>query len=715
MRLHLLCWLFAALACAPSFAQGASAQTPAASPDGVPKQLPQLSPVDPSWIDKSKNPCEDYYQYACSKWIVAHPIPADMPFTGTGDPVFLYNQTVLGQAMEKASENPQATGSERQLGNFWRSCMDESGRNKNEKTWLGPSLNEIASMKSKQDLARVLAYLHLHYGTVWLPDGGNNSTKVPFFGFGPTQDMGDATKMVAQIDQGGMAMDAISDYLDRSVDFKQLRDKYAAHVQKMFVLLGDPTPRAAAEAKTVVQIETALAKGSMDNVSRRDPMKKYNKRTLRQLKAAIPAFNWDEYFKDIGAPPVPFYIVTAPSFFPSLQQQISTRSVGDLQTYLRWWTVHLAAPNLGKDFEQADFEFFGTALFGFRIAGAPQMLPRWRRCVVAADESLGFGPLGEAYVNVAFPGDSKQRADEMVTRIRTALKYEIEHLDWMDPSTKKQALAKEEATVQVIGYPEKWRDYSSVTIVPDNYLANMSALTSFEARRQFNKIGKPIERTEWWMPWLTPATFNAYESAQMNTITFPAGILQPPLFSLRQDDASNYGGMGATAIGHEIIHGFDDEGRKFDSKGNLRDWWTAEDAKRYEQKDTCIVDQSSQEVPEYGIKQNGRLTAGEDTADNGGLHLAMMALEALYREKGKSLDTPDNDGITPRERFFLSYAFNWCGKLRREAARQSLVADPHSLPIFRINRPLSNLPEFQKAYSCKAGQPMVHQPQCRVW
>jgi putative endopeptidase len=709
-----LAYLLAACVCVPSVAQNSPAKPAANSADDVPSQLPQLSHVDPSWIDTSKNPCEDYYQYACSKWIVAHPIPADMPSTWTGNAVLLYNQTVLGQAMRKAAENPQATGGERQIGNFWRSCMDESGRNKNEKTWLEPALNEIASMKSTQDLARVLAYLHLNYGTVWLRNLPDTSTQVPFFGFGPTQDMTNATRMVGQIDQGGMALDTVSHYLDRSADSEQLRGKYLAHIQKMFVLLGESVPRAAAEAKTVVEIETALAKASMDNVSRRDPQNKYNKRTLQQLKAAVPAFDWDEYFNDIGAPAVPFYVVTAPTFLPVLQQQISTRSLGDLATYLRWWTVHLAAPSLGDDFEHEDFGFFGTSLFGGRLAGASQMLPRWQRCVIAADESLGFGALGKAYVDVAFPGDSKLRANEIVTRIRAALREEIEHLDWLDPTTKKQALAKEEATLQVIGYPDKWRDYSSVTIVPDNYLANKCALTNFEARRQFNKIGKPVDRTEWWMPWLTPASFNAYEDAQLNSISFPAGILQLPMFGAQQDDATNYGGAGA-AIGHEIIHGFDDQGRKFDAEGNLRNWWTGEDAKRYEQKDKCIVDQYSQEIPEYGLRQNGRLTAGEDTADNGGLHLAMLALEAFYREQEKSLDTPGTDGVTPRQQFFFSYAFNWCGNLREQAARQALIADPHSLPVFRLNRPLSNLPEFQKAYSCKAGQPMVHEPQCRVW
>ncbi len=674
------------------------------SRNGVPAQLPQLDRFDTSLIDTSKDPCNDFYGYVCSKWVAAHPIPPDMPESDTWLPLFLYNQTVLAHTMEKAAGNPQATGSERQIGNYWRSCMDEAGRNANGKKWLQPAWKEIDSLKSKRDLPRVLAYLHLNFPAMW--DADDNSTKTPFFGLGPMQDMADATKTVAELDQGGMALPSLDYYLGTTEHFQQLRTKYLAHVQRMFELLGEPSTKAANDAETVMQIETAFAKASMDNITRRDPEKIYNRRTLQQLTASVPAFNWQEYFNHLNAPAVPFYIVTAPGFLSALQEEISSRPLGELQTYLRWWTIHRAAPYLGDDFERANFDFFGTAL-----SGTPQMLPRWRRCVSSADHSLGYGPLGEEYVKQAFPGASKERANELVGRIRRALTNEIEHLDWMDANTRKQALIKQDATLQKIGYPDKWRDYSTVTIVADNYLANMSAANAFEAHRQLNKIGKPVDRTDWGM---TPPTINAYEDPQMNTINFPAGILQAPLFSVKQDDASNYGGIGMV-IGHEIIHDFDDQGRKFDAKGNLRDWWSAQDASRYEQKDKCIVDQYSQEIPQYGVKQNGNLTAGEDTADNGGIHLAIIALEDLYRSSGKSLDAPDSDGITPRQRFFLNYAFGWCAEMRPEAARQQVITNPHSLPEFRVNRPLSNLPEFQKAYACKAGKPMVHNPDCRVW
>jgi endothelin-converting enzyme/putative endopeptidase len=338
------------------------------------------------------------------------------------------------------------------------------------------------------------------------------------------------------------------------------------------------------------------------------------------------------------------------------------------------------------------------------------MLPLWRRCVSSADHLLGEA-LGQAYVNIAFPPESKQRANELVHQIRQALAVEIKQLDWMSDQTKKEALIKQDSTLQKIGYPDKWIDYSAAKIVPDNFLANLNAANAFELHRQIHMIGKPIDRLQWDM---TPATIDAYENPQMNTINFPAGILQLPLFGLDQDDASNLGAAGMV-IGHEAIHGFDDQGRKFDAEGNLRDWWTAEDAKRYDEKDKCIVAQYSQKIPEYGVTQKGELTAGEDTADNGGIHLAMLALENIYKAQGKSLDTPEADGLTARQRFFFSYAFSWCADVRPEAARNQVTTNPHSLPRFRVNRPLSNMPEFQKAFACKLRQPMVHEPACRVW
>jgi endothelin-converting enzyme/putative endopeptidase len=698
------CVLFLSLSALPqATSPNASKNTPAIAKETSPGELPKLEKFDPSLVDKSKDPCTDFYQYTCSKWIAAHPIPSDMASNSTAHPLFLYNQTILRNTLEAASTNGGAIGSERQIGNYWQSCMDESARNANEKAWLQPHLDEVASFKSKRDLPRVLAYLHMNFPAAWEAD--DNSTKSPVFGFGPSQDLKDATQMVAGLDQGGMALPSPDYYLGDTDRFKDLRAKYVQHVRKMFELAGDPSDRAASEAKTVIEIETAFAHASMDNVTRRDPEKTYNKRTLQQLKNAVPDFGWEEYFRLVNAPRVPFYIVTMPGFLDAVEQQIKTRSEDEWRTYLQWWTIHRAASYLGNDFEEENFAFFGTAL-----SGTPQMLPRWRRCVGSADRYLGEA-LGQAYVNVAFPPASKARANELVHEIRETLAAEIKQLDWMNEATKKEALIKQDATLQKIGYPDKWRDYSSVKIVPDNYLANMNAANAFEAHRQIQKIGKPVDRTEWNM---TPPTINAYEDPQMNTINFPAGILQLPFFSGTADDASNFGSIGMI-MGHETIHGFDDQGRKFDDKGNLRDWWTVEDAKRYDEKDKCIVDEYSQEIPEYGVKQNGKLTAGEDTADNGGIHLAMLALENIYKAQGKSLDQPEADGLTARQRFFLAYSFSWCSDDRPEAARNQVITNPHSLPRFRVNRPLSNMPEFDEAFGCKKGQAMVHEPQCRVW
>jgi predicted metalloendopeptidase len=680
--------------------------TPDVANKTYPGELPKLEKFDPIWVDKSKDACVDFYQYTCSKWIAAHPISPDLPITSTALPLLLYNQTILRNTLEKAAADKQATGSERQIGDYWQSCMDKSVRNANGKAWLQPSLATIATLKAGGDLPRIIAYLHSNFPAAWLMwNDDDNYAKAPLFGFGPAQDLKDASLVVAGIDQGGMALPSLDYYLDNSDHFKDIRAKYLQHMQKMFELAGDPSNKAAAEAKTVMDIETALAKASMDNVSRRDPKKIYNKMTLQQVKAAVPGFDWDEYRQQVGAPPVPFYIVSTPAFLDVVEQQIKTRSAEEWQAYLRWWAIHRAASYLGDDFEQANFDFFGTTLFG-----VPQMLPLWRRCVASTDRNLGEA-LGQAYVNIAFPSQAKQQANTLVTEIRQALVGEIQQLDWMSEGTKQQALVKQAATLQKIGYPNTWRDYSSVKIVPDNYLANLNAANSFEMHRQLNKIGTPINRLEWGM---TPATINAYEDPQMNTINFPAGILQLPMFGLSQDQASNFGAIGMV-MGHETIHGFDDQGRKFDAQGNLRDWWTADDAKRYDEKDKCIVDQYSQEIPQYGVKQNGNLTAGEDTADNGGIHLAMLALESSYKAQGKSLDTPEEDGLTPRQKFFLAYAFSWCTDVRPEAARNQVLSNPHSLPQFRVNRPLSNMPEFQQAFGCKAGQPMVHSPQCRVW
>jgi endothelin-converting enzyme/putative endopeptidase len=628
-----------------------------------------------------------------------------MPSVGTWTPLYLWNQTILREAMEKDAADPSATGTARQVGDYWKSCMDLSGREANGMKWLAAALKPVDELKDKKDLAPLLA--HLHAGLIPAFESGDNQTAAPLLGFGPTQDLVDASMMVAGFDQGGLSLFSRDYYLNDDAESKRIREGFRKHLARMFTLAGDTPEQAAKEAEAVFSIETALAKAQMNSIERRDPVKTYHKQSIEQIRASLPDFDVDAYLKVSGAPVPPFYIVSTLEFFPALDEQIKTRSLEELKSYLRWWTIRAAVKETTPELEQANFDFFGTEL-----QGIPKMLPQWRRCVSSADGHLGEA-LGQEYVKIAFPPESKAKAVELMNGIREALKRDFGEQDWMAEKTKKQAIEKLDAMIQKIGYPDKWKDYSSVKIEPGNYLANVVAANDFEVRRELNKINQPVDKLEWMM---TPPTINAYNDPQNNTINFPAGILQLPFFSTTQSDAENYGSIGAT-IGHEIIHGFDDEGRKFDAKGNLRDWWTEADAQAYEKRGDCLAAEYTHPVPELGpdVKTNGKRTQGEDTADNGGLHLAMMALEALYKSEGKSLDTPGEDGITPRQRFYDSFAFGWCESARPDQERMQITTDPHSLNRYRVNITVSNQEGFAKAFGCKAGQPMVRVPACRVW
>jgi Predicted metalloendopeptidase len=445
----------------------------------------------------------------------------------------------------------------------------------------------------------------------------------------------------------------------------------------------------------------------MDNIKRRDPKNINNKMTLAQVRELAPSIDWEAYLKSVKAPATDHYIVTSPDFFRAEEKLIAQHPLAHWQTYMRWQVIHHSAPELNKALVDENFDFFAHVL-----AGAEKQQPRWRRCVRAADRDLGDA-LGQAYVDRAFPPASKARTLEIVHSIESALATDIQSLSWMSPETKEQAMVKLKGIEDKIGYPSRWRDYSNVKVVRDSYLDNVAQASSFELERWVAKIGKPVDRSEWTM---TPPTINAYYDPQLNTINFPAGILQPPYFDPKDDDAVNYGAIGMV-IGHEIIHGFDDQGRKFDAHGNLRDWWTAEDGKQYDERGKCISDEYTQDVPEAGsgVRQNGLLTQGEDTADNGGMRLALNALESALKQQGKSLDDKGEDGWTYRQRFFLASAYSWCANIRPEIARLVVTTDPHSMPIFRVDNVLSNMPEFQQAFSCKEGQKMVRSNACRVW
>ncbi len=684
---------------------GMTSALPGSSTTEEAKQ-PQLERFDPNLVDKTLDPCNDFYKYACNKWLTANPIPPDQVFWGTGSSLELWNENLLRETLVAASANdPKRSPVQQKIGDYWAACMDESGIEAAALKPLQPELERIASLKSKKDITLEIAHLHRTFPGAW--QQGDNQTNSAFFGFTGQQDYDDAAKVVAQIDQGGLSLPNRDYYLKTDEKSVELLKKYRAHVQKMFTLAAEPEAQATADAGTVLELETALAQAQMDNVKRRNPKNINNKMTLVQLRELTPSIDWDAYLKTVNAPASDHYIVTSPDFFRAENKLIDAHPVEHWQAYLRWQVIHRSAPYLDKALEDENFAFFAHTL-----AGAEQQQPRWRRCVRAADRDLGDA-LGQAYVDRAFPPESKARTIQMVHSIETALGSDIQSLTWMSPATKEQAMVKLKGIEDKIGYPSHWHDYSSVKITRDSYLNNVSDATSFEFERWVAKVGKPVDRTEWTM---TPPTINAYYDPQLNTINFPAGILQPPYFDPTKDDAVNYGAIGMV-IGHEIIHGFDDQGRKFDAHGNLRDWWTAEDAKQYDERGKCISDEYTQEVPEAGpgVKQNGLLTQGEDTADNGGIHLALSALEADLKRQGKSLDDKGPDGWTYRQRFFLSNAYSWCANVRPEITRLIVTTDPHSMPIFRIDNVLSNMPEFEQAFGCKAGQRMVRANACRVW
>ena len=670
------------------------------------KDAPKLEHFDPTLIDKALNPCDDFYKYACNKWLAANPIPPDQVYWSTGSGLELWNDTALRETLEANSkDDPKRTPVQQKIGDYWAACMDESGIEAAGLKPLQPELGRIAALKSKTEITLEIAHLHHMFHGAW--EQSDNQTNSPFFGFTGQQDYDDASKVVAQIDQGGLSLPNRDYYINTDEKSVETLKKFRTHLQKMFVLVGETEAQASADAGTVIELETAMAKAQMDNVKRRDPKNVNNKMSLAQIRELTPSIEWDVYLKAVNAPASDHYIVTAPDFFRAEDKLLAEHPLEHWKTYMRWEVIGHAAPYLTKAMVDENFDFFAHTL-----AGQEQNLPRWRRCTNAADRDLGEA-LGQAYVDRAFPPESRARTIEMVHAIERAMHDDIESATWMTPATKEQAIVKLKGIEDKIGYPSHWRDYSSVKITRESYLINEEHASSFEFERWVAKIGKPVDRGEWTM---TPPTINAYYDPQLNTINFPAGILQPPFFEKTMDDSVNYGAIGMV-IGHELTHGFDDQGRKFDAHGNLRDWWTAEDGKQYDERGKCISDEYTQEVPDAGpgVKQNGLLTQGEDTADNGGIHLALFALEAELKKQGKSLDDKGPDGWTYRQRFFLSNAYSWCANIRPEVARLAVTTDPHSLPIFRIDNVVSNMSEFAQAFGCKAGQKMVRANACRVW
>ena len=671
-----------------------------------PKDLPKLESFSTVNTDASVNPCDDFFAYTDGKWIAAHPIPADQVTWGVGSPLELWNETLLVKTLEQsAAEDAKRTPNEQKVGDYYFACMDTKTIEVHAAEWLKPELERIAALKSKQEVAQEVA--HLHRTIPGAEEPGDNQTNAALLGYSGQPDYADASHNVATLDQGGMALPGRSFYLDQDDKSKEIRAKYVQHVTNILVLAGEKPEQAKSDAATVLAIETELAKAAMDPVARRDPKNLNNPMTLAQVKALTPSFDWDSYLKLVKSPATPKIIVNSPDFFKSLEAMLKAHSLEEWKTYLRWHMLDGSAGALSDAFVKENFNFYGRTL-----SGAQELQPRWRRCVRTVDGNLGEA-LGEVYAKRAFPPENKARVLQLVKDIEAALSTDIDAADWMAPETKKQAHLKLSNVLNKIGYPDKWRDYSSVSIGRTNNLENRQHAAAFEFERWVAKIGQPLDRTEWTM---TPPTINAYEDPQNNTINFPAGILQPPYFEMIQDAAVNYGSIGAV-IGHETIHGFDDEGRKFDAQGNLRDWWTEQDAKEYEVRGKCISDEYTQLVPEAGpgVKQNGLMTEGEDTADNGGLHLALLALQAELAREGKSLNDKGPDGFTALQRFFLAYAFSWCENYRPEMIRTLVLTNPHSYPKYRVNNVVSNFPEFREAFGCHEGQKMVRVKYCRLW
>jgi putative endopeptidase len=654
-------------------------------------------------VDTSVDPCVDFYEYACKKWQATNPIPPDQASWSHGAKLVLWNQHVLLDLLEKAAVNdPKRNPVQQKIGDYYSSCMEEAAINTKGIAVLKPELDRINRLHSKNELAGEIS--HLHEITFALDESTDSGAKTVAFGFASQQDFDDASKVVAFADQGGLGLPDRDYYLKDDAESAETRKQYQAHVQKMFQLTGEAPGQARADSKTVLDMETALAKSSMDIVKRRDPANLNHKLTAQQLRALTPSFSWDDYLKLIGAPPTAHYLLLTPDFYKGLEQLIAGQSLASWKTYLRWHLVHDSASVLGEPLVQENFNFYGQKLLGQK-----QIRPRWRRCVSYVDRDLGEA-LGQAYVERAFGPESKQRMLKMVHALETALGNDIEQVDWMTSATRQEAIAKLKKIEDKIGYPNKWRDYSSLNIVRGDALGNVYRSSEFELRRQLARIGKPVDRGEWLM---TPPTVNAYYDPQLNTINFPAGILQPPFFDNDMEDAVNFGAIGAV-IGHELTHGFDDEGRKFDADGNLRDWWTEQDAKQFEQRVQCIADEYSGFEATPGLKLNGNLTLGENTADNGGARIALMALESALSSDRKSDEKP-GAALTPQQMFFVSYGQSWCANDTPQMLRLMAQSDPHSTPKYRVNGVLSNMPQFQKAFACKPGQPMVRANACRVW
>jgi endothelin-converting enzyme/putative endopeptidase len=649
--------------------------------------------LDVSAMDRTVDPCVDFYAYACGGWLKNNPIPADQSSWGVYSKLTDENLAQLRGILEEAAKAGAPAGSVTQkIGDYYASCMDETGIENLGISPLAPELARIAALKSTDDLA---AYIATAQFPPALGAGGM------LFSFRSDQDFKDSASVIGEADQGGLGLPDRDYYIKDDAKSAELRKAYVAHVAKIFELTGDKPAVAATEAATVMRVETALAKGQMTRVERRDPPRLYHKMTVAGLENLAPRFRWKVYLEKVGQGKLSSLNVVAPEYFRTLNAEIEKENLADWKIYLRWHAAHEAATDLTSAFVKENFNFYDKTL-----RGQQEPTPRWKRCTNDVDSDLGEA-LGQKYVTKYFSPDAKAAALKIVKEIEAAMQREIQGLPWMGAQTKEQALTKLHAIANKIGYPDQWRDYSALEIARGDEIGNSRRGSWFEFHRQLAKIGRPVDRGEWE---LTPPTVNAYYDPQKNDINFPAGILQPPLFSALSDAAPNYGNTGGT-MGHELTHAFDDEGSQFDPTGNLRMWWMEADRKEFESRAQCVVDQYSGYTIVDEIKINGKLTNGEDLADLGGTLLAYLA----WKDDTKGQALSPQDGLTPAQRFFVGYGQSWCTNTREETMRLRATVDPHSPEKYRANGVVSNMAEFREAFSCKAGQPMVREKQCRVW
>ena len=643
-------------------------------------------------LDTNTAACTDFYQYANGGWLAANPIPPAYSSWGVAHVLNEKTRDQLRAILEAAAKNTKAKkgSSEQKVGDYYGTCMDEAKIEAEGLKPLAAEFARIAKIKNQKALQDEIAHLH---------SIGINA----LFASGSTQDFKNSAEVTAGVFQGGLGLPDRDYYTKTDERSKSTRDAYLKHVAKMFELMGDDPARAAGASQTVLALETKLAGASLTRVELRDPEKLYHRVTMAQMKDVASGFDWPAYFQKIGLKQKTDVNVATPNFFKAMEQWLTGTPLSDWQTYLRWQVINANAAALSAKFVDQDFNFKGKVL-----QGQQENLPRWKRCVSGTDRVLGEA-LGEVYVKTAFPPAAKVRALTMVRNLEEALKSDIAALSWMSAATRQQATVKLEAFLNKIGYPDKWRDYSSLQVDRGSYVVNRTRANAYENQRDLDKIGKPVDRMEWGM---SPPTLNAYYNPQINEIVFPAGILQPPYFDAAADDAFNYGGIGSV-IGHEMTHGFDDQGRQFDATGNLANWWTEDDLKSFKERAQCVIDQFSGFEVEKGLNMNGKLVVGESIADLGGLVIAFAAFQKSQEGKPRVIV----DGFTPEQRFFLGYARGWATNMRPELARLIANTDPHPLGKFRVNGPLSNMPQFAGAFQCKAGDAMVRseKDRCQIW